>query len=199
MIAGGADAIVDYAANAAPLPEKLAHGGALLTLAGGSHAGFAPMSDGVMRLLGNPDRLGCFALSRTLRVAPGENPFAGLGGEDQGIAETRAPLPCANGAPAKALAPRRQLWVTTLALRAFFESVWAEDEGVRAESARFLAEILPRDFPEATHLAIPAKPPSREPVLSEVPYHPGVPRAETPTLDGAPPGTEVPGLDPLAP
>ena len=41
MIAGDVDEIVDYASNAAPLPMKLAHGGALLTLAGGTHTGLA--------------------------------------------------------------------------------------------------------------------------------------------------------------
>ena len=62
MIAGDADAIVDYTANAAAIPDKLAHGGALLTLHGGSHAGFAPQNAGVMRIFGNPDRIACWAM-----------------------------------------------------------------------------------------------------------------------------------------
>jgi hypothetical protein len=179
MIAADADAIVDYGANAAPLPNKLAHGGALLTLAGGSHAGFAPAADGLMRVLGNPDRLGCWALSRTLRVKPGSSLFVGLGGAERGIVESaEAPPPCANGAPAKALAPGRQLMITTLALRAFFESVWAETPEQRAESARFVSEILPRDFAEARYQVIAPKPPGLEPNLEVAPYHPGVPQAE---------------------
>jgi predicted dienelactone hydrolase len=188
MIAGDADAIVDYAAHAAPLPDKLVHGGALLTLAGGSHAGFAPMADGAMRLFANPDRLGCWALSRTLKVPRGENPFAGLGGAEQGIAEaSELALPCAREAPAKALAPGRQIMVTTLALRAFFESVWADAPKKRDESARFLAEILPRDFPEASYRAIPPRPPSLEPKLEAAPYHPSVPQADaTPAPSFAP-------------
>ncbi|MBM4383682.1 MAG: hypothetical protein FJ091_09975 [Deltaproteobacteria bacterium] len=179
MIAGDADVIVDYSANAAPLPEKLVHGGALLTLAGGSHAGFASMADGAMRLLDNPDRLGCWALSRNLKLRRGENPFAGLGGAEQGIAAASdVALPCARDAPAKALAPGRQIMITTLALRAFFASAWGDAPEQRSESARFLSEILPRDFEEARYQAIAPKPPSLEPELEAAPLHPGVPQAD---------------------
>ena len=39
----------------------------MLSIAGGSHAGFAAIADGFpLRLLGNPDRLGCAALMRNL-------------------------------------------------------------------------------------------------------------------------------------
>ena len=179
MIAGDADAIVDYAANAAPIPEKLAHGGALLTLAGGTHTGFGPMSDGVMRALGNPDRIGCFALTRTLKIARGENPFAGLGGEEQGIAALKEmPLPCANGAPKQALAAGRQLMATTLALRAFFESVWASDASERAEHAAYLAEGIARDFAEVRFEAIAPRAPALETALPDAPVHPEPPAGE---------------------
>lgn len=177
MIAGDADAIVDYAANAEPMPAKLAHGGALLRLIGGTHTGFSPMADGLMRVFGNPDRIGCAALSRVLELQPRENPFTALGGETQGVlAEIDQPLPCANGAPKRALAAGRQLMITTLALRAFFESVWEGDAAAREESARFLAEGIPRDFAEARFEAIPALPPRREPELSVLPEGPGIPR-----------------------
>ncbi len=205
MIAGDVDAIVDYAANAAPIPRKLAHGGALLTLAGGTHTGFSPAGDGVLRVFGNPDRIGCFALTRTLKVKSGETPFVGLGGPEQGvIAQPELPLPCAKGAPAEALAPGRQLMITTAALRAFFESVWAEDEAVRAKSAAFLAESLARDFSEARYEAIAPLPPSREPVLREAPVAPGAPSAEpvpvpTATPDASAFEVEAPPLELGAP
>lgn len=176
MIAGEVDAIVDYASNAAPIPEKLAHGGALLTLAGGTHAGFGPVSDSVMRIFGNPDRLGCWALTRTLEVERGENPFAALGGEEQGIAALReVPPPCAKGVPVEALAAGRQLMATTLALRAFFESVWASDAAERAQHAAYLAEGVARDFEEARFSSIAAREPAREIVLPAAPYHPNAP------------------------
>jgi predicted dienelactone hydrolase len=176
MIAGDADAIVDYAAHAAPLPAKLAHGGGLLTLAGGSHAGFAPMADGVMRIFGNPDRIGCFALSRTLVLRPRENPFAALGDEAQGVLhDPGAPPPCAKPPPKRALAAGRQSMITTLALRAFLESVWERDAARRATGASHLAEGLARDFPEASYRAVPAQPASRSPDLPRLPRLPSAP------------------------
>jgi predicted dienelactone hydrolase len=179
MIAGDADAIVDYAANAAPIPSKLAHGGALLTLAGGSHTGFSPMADGLMRVFGNPDRIGCAALSRTLKLTPREDPFVGLGSEEQGVlAQIEQPLPCANGAPRRALAAGRQLMITRLALRAFLESVWESDPTRRAASAHFLAETLARDFSEVRYQGIAPLPPSRVLELREAPRRPGAPAAD---------------------
>ena len=179
MIAGDVDAIVDYAINAASLPGKLVHGGALLTLAGGTHTGFGPMSDGVMRIFGNPDRVGCWALTRTLKVERGDNPFAALGGEEQGFAARREMrLPCAKGAPKEALAAGRQLMATTLALRAFFESVWASDAAERAEHAAYLEEGIARDFEEARFAAIAAREATREIVLPDAPYHPAPPQSE---------------------
>ncbi|HEY8123793.1 MAG TPA: hypothetical protein VII78_20910 [Myxococcota bacterium] len=198
MIAGDVDAIVDYGVNAAPIPGLLAHGGALLTLRGGTHTGFAPMSDGVMRVFGNPDRVGCWALTRVLKIEPGASPFPGLGGEAQGVrTQLDMPPPCAKGAPAEALAPGRQLMITTLALRAFLESIWASDAEARAQSAQFLAETLARDFSEVRYAAIAPLPPSREPVLAEAPYHPAAPapvvRIGEDRLDK--PDTEVPPPD----
>ena len=188
MIAGDADVIVDYAANAAPLPSKLAHGGGLLTLAGGSHAGFAPMANGLMRIFGNPDRIGCWALSRNLALRPRENPFAALGGDEQGVlARAEAPQPCATPAPKRALAPGRQGMISTLALRAFLESVWESDPAKRAESERFLAEGIAADFPEARFEAIAALPPSREPALARLPS------ASAPTSEAAVP--ELPAVE----
>ena len=209
MIAGDADAIVDYAANAAPIPEKLAHGGALLTLAGGSHAGFAPVSDGVMRIFGNPDRIGCWALTRRLDAADDENPFAELGGEAQGLLALPRPRPCANGAAPRAIAAGRQQMITTLALRAFFESVWASEADARASAARFLAETLPENFSEASYQEIAPLPPAREAELIAAPAYPSAPGAQPiaplsdeprrPLRIDAPPPGYLPHLPELGP
>jgi poly(3-hydroxybutyrate) depolymerase len=150
MIAGDADAMVDFAANAAPLPGKLQHGGALLAIGGGSHTGFSPMADGLMRAFGSPDRIGCFALTRTLEVDAMRERYAALGRPEQGVViPNEVVMPCAHGVPPRALAAGRQLAITTLALHAFLESHWAKNTETRADAARFLAEGLGRDFPEA--------------------------------------------------
>jgi dienelactone hydrolase len=169
MIAGDADALVDYAANAAMIPDKLAYGGALLTLHGGSHAGFAPQNTGVMRIFGNPDRIACFVMKRRLGSAPIEDPFAELGGEAEGVLHFSRPPPCANGAAPHALAAGRQQLIAMLAMHAFFESVWASDARERADAARFLAQTLPQDFTEASYRAIAPLPAPQKAALSGTP------------------------------
>jgi predicted dienelactone hydrolase len=68
MIAGTGDAMVEFDANAAATPAKLRRGG-LLAIEGGSHAGFAAFADMFpLRLLGNPDSIGCAALTSNLEA-----------------------------------------------------------------------------------------------------------------------------------
>jgi predicted dienelactone hydrolase len=152
MIAGTADAMVAYDANAAPIPGKIATGG-LVTIEGASHAGFAAFADMFpLRLLANPDSIGCRALVANLEAGGRENPFEGLGGPEDGILfATDAPLPCANGAPEDVLQAGRQLMVTRLAALAFFQSRFASDPAERAAWESFLTETLPGDFPEARY------------------------------------------------
>jgi dienelactone hydrolase len=152
MIAGTQDAMVEYASNAAPIPAKVGRGG-LLSIEGASHAGFAAFADMFpLRFLDNPDSIGCWALVASLETRGVENPFAKLGGREDGVVmEPNAPLPCRNGAPEEALAAGRQLMITRLAALAFFESVFAADAAERASQESFLRETLPREFPEARY------------------------------------------------
>jgi predicted dienelactone hydrolase len=152
MVAGTADAMVDFPSNAAPIPRKVASGG-LLAIEGASHAGFAALTDMFpLRLLDNPDSIGCWALVGNLESRGVENPFQKLGGPEDGVVlEANAQLPCRNGAPAEALAAGRQLMITRLAALAFFESVFAHDPAERASQRSFLVETLPHEFPEARY------------------------------------------------
>lgn len=152
MIAGTADAMVEYGSNAASLPGKLAQGG-LLTIEGASHAGFAAIADAFpLRLLGNPDALGCWALMRRLDARGAEHPFVKLGGAAEGLLlDAPGPLPCAGSAPVEALTAGRQLSITRLAALAFFGSQFAEDPAERAAHDTFLAETLARELPEARY------------------------------------------------
>ena len=153
MIAGTGDAMIAYASNAAPIPRMVRSGG-LVSIDGASHAGFSAFAGRFpLRLLANPDSIGCYALTRNLQ-APIEHPFEKLGGEAEGILlDPNAPLPCHDGTPASALAAGRQLMITRLAALAFFESRFAKDTAVRTAYDAFLRETLARDFPEATFLA----------------------------------------------
>lgn len=147
MIAGTADAIIDYQANAAGIPEKIRDGG-LVSLAGGSHAGFDQMASGVLRLFRNPDLPGCWALSRNLEPERAESRFGALGGPEIGVVASleRMRLPCSTVPPEQAMNVGRQHAITLLATHAFLESRLAESAEVRAEHARYLASGLAADF-----------------------------------------------------
>jgi hypothetical protein len=59
--------------------------------------------------------------------------------------------------------------IATLAMRAFFESVWASDARERAGATRFLSQTLPQDFAEVSYQAIAPLPPPREAGLAKAP------------------------------
>ena len=152
MVAGTGDAMIDFELHAATIPTKVRHGG-LLAIQKASHAGFAAIADGFpLRLLGNPDSLGCIALSSNLEQRKVENPFGELGGPEDGIVfGDKPPLPCQHGVPDEALAAGRQQMITRLAALAFFESVFSPDAAARAASDGYLRETLPREWPEASY------------------------------------------------
>jgi predicted dienelactone hydrolase len=156
MIAGTSDAIVDYESNALPIPDRTRDGG-LVSIAGGTHVGFDDVAAAAMRLLGNPDVVGC----RAGGAEPGdpeaasaelENPFSGLfGTPEQGLLDvTEYPQPCARLFE-RVLRAGRQQTLTTLAVRAFFESRFALEPEERAAHAQFLTRTLPAELPELTY------------------------------------------------
>ena len=147
MIAGTHDSMIEYNSNAAPIPELIKDGG-LITIDGASHAGFSAIAAGPMRLLGNPDALGCESLMANLDIAPDENPFPGLGGPEIGMLDASGtPLPCSIRFD-EAMHPGRQHMATTLAVRAFFESHFSRDASDRDAHASFLTATLQKEFAE---------------------------------------------------
>jgi dienelactone hydrolase len=149
MIASPEDAIVDYAAHAAVIPERVPTG-ALLSLEGASHTGFAHVSATVLRFSPNPDRIGCWYMGRRLDLDPAdENPLAALGGPEAGVEfPASAPRPCQRSSLPRAMRPRRQQVITTLAVRAFLDAELGASPEVRGAAARYLARGLARDFEE---------------------------------------------------
>lgn len=152
MIAGTADAIVDYERNALPILERTRDGG-LVSIAGGTHVGFDQLASGIMRVLGNPDAVGCW-LGGADPEAALDNPFTGLFGTlEQGLLDvTEYPTPCAE-TPESAMTAGRQQMLTTLAVRAFFDSHFARAAEQRAAHHEFLARTLPDEVPEVTYAA----------------------------------------------
>jgi hypothetical protein len=102
-------------------------------------------------VLGNPDAVGCWLGGADPEASP-ENPFSGLfGTPEQGLLEvTEYPPPCMRTFE-PTIAAGRQHMLTTLAVRAFFESHFARASGVRADHEDFLVRILPAELPEMTY------------------------------------------------
>jgi predicted dienelactone hydrolase len=149
VIASPDDAFVDYATNAAPLVDR-SPGAALLTVSGASHAGFAHVSARVFRFWPNPDSVGCWYLRRRVDlVREGENPLGALGGSGTGVVFSESPpLPCQRVDRRRAMRPRRQHAITTLAVRAFLDTVLAAGPEAREAARRYLARGIALELPE---------------------------------------------------
>jgi predicted dienelactone hydrolase len=155
MIAGDQDVVIDYASNAPLVSERVA-GGQLVTIAGGSHAGFDDLASGALRVLPNPDVLACWWLSLTLDLSDSRETLAALAGEESGdLIPASVARPCANAPPWSAIDPARQQLITKIAVGAFLDSQLAPDPTVRGVAAAYLLHDLARDFPEVRYEAAP--------------------------------------------
>ena len=141
MIAGDEDAVVDYEANAASLPERAPRAG-LVTLRTGSHIGHAEIARYLFRWANNGDTLACRRLLDQLSDQSGEGGFAGLGGLEQGVDRSHRSRLCDPLPTARAMRPARQQMLTTLAAFSFFQSRFAGDPTVRRRAGRYLSTTL---------------------------------------------------------
>ncbi len=137
MIAGNADAIVPYGANAAPIPSRVADS-LLVTLDRGSHVGFAGMSSIFLRWAHHPDRLVCPLLLAGLGSEDGDVEPILASQADVGISTAAAP-PCRMETYDRAMRPADQQMLTRLALFAFLEKTLAEDADRRRQMERYLS------------------------------------------------------------
>ncbi len=150
MIAGTSDAIMDFEINAMPIPNRVRQS-ALLSIEGGTHAGFTHVTAGMLRVLGNPDNIGCSAA--TADAIPGtQSAFVGLfGTSEQGLIKpTEYRPPCATSYE-HAMRAGRQHMITTLAVRAFFGSQFAKEADKREAHEMFLKFTLPAELAEVTY------------------------------------------------
>jgi predicted dienelactone hydrolase len=145
MIAGTHDSMIPFEENAAPLPDKIEKGG-LVAIDGGSHAGFSHLTAGPLRLLGNPDEIGCRILMGNLEIEQGGDAFTDLGGPEDGLIDARGTTTPCQVRYEEAMAAGRQQWLTVLAARAFLESQFANDPAARAAHAQFLERTLPGEL-----------------------------------------------------
>lgn len=154
MIAGTEDALVPHALNAEPFLQR-SPGTALLSLEGGTHLGFVEFARRWLRFSHHPDEMACEGIRRQTDDAEAQtrgNPFEPLGGPADGIDFASWGLPC-RGAQvfAKAMRPQRQQALTSLAVRAFFDSLFAPDPADRAEAARYLSSGMPAELSDTRY------------------------------------------------
>lgn len=146
-ISGTADALIEHRRNAADIPQR-ARNASLLTIEGGSHLGFAGVSDPAFRFMNNPDTLGCQAVMAVLDADPNEvfeqmsasSPLIDMNRDMPGI--------CDYGYP-QAAHPGRQQMITQIAVASFFESVFNPDRTAREAARNQLQQALAQDFEEA--------------------------------------------------
>ena len=143
MIAGTADAVVPYAAHAAPIPQKSPQS-LLVTLQGGTHMGFTSMASSLMRWFHHTDELACPMLLS--RLENGNAPAVEVLLPDAGIGiSANAAMPCTMTEFERAMRPSEQLMLTRLAMLSFLESVFAADPARRELMETFLTRELAQE------------------------------------------------------
>lgn len=145
MIAGTADAIIPYADNAAPIPDKVEEG-RLLTLQHGSHVGFADVARIFMRWFHHPDAPLCPLLLRSLERAAAEAEPILAPNAEIGISSAGG-VPCQMETFERAMRPAEQQMLTRLGLFAFLEATFARTPARREHMTRYLTEVFAEEHP----------------------------------------------------
>jgi len=142
-IGGTGDAIVPYPENAEPIPKKYKNS-ILVTLAAGSHVGFAGVATTIFRWFENPDKFGCMAVMRALKNAQAASntgkPLPNLGEliGGPGVDASASAAPCRSREYARSMRPARQHALVTLAIYSFLESQFSASEATRQEMHTYL-------------------------------------------------------------
>ena len=141
MIAGTLDFLINFDANAAPIPS-LIPGARLVAIDGGTHLGFGALAEPAFRFMHHPDDLGCQAVLSNLDTDPNDTVLQ-LGDENDGIVvDQSAPQVCEIRPGDKAIHPGEQHMITSAATLAFFESVFANTPALRERPETDLAQAL---------------------------------------------------------
>lgn len=149
MLAGGIDALVPHASNAAPILDKVP-GSQLVTIADGSHTGFAGPA-APLRWLDNPDALGCWIVQRNIGSDDGENWSELLGTPQQGINYNVTNELCQLDPLPKAMNVIRQQMITTIVVSSFFQSRFAPRAEDRDTAQIYLSRNLEKEIAEVRY------------------------------------------------
>jgi dienelactone hydrolase len=152
MLSGDIDALVPHASNAAPVLAKIP-GSQLVTVNGASHPGFAGPA-GALRWMNNPDALGCYMVMSNIEGDVEDAWYELLGTEEQGIDYESVNELCLVDPLPAAMNPLRQQMISAVVVRAFFDSVFANDQQQRMLAAEFLSSVLPTEVAEVDYAAL---------------------------------------------
>ncbi len=147
MVYGDADVIVPYKQNALPVIRERP-GTILVTIKGASHVGFAQTAATFMRLMDNPDTLGCEVVQRGLadqQAGDSAELIAAIGTAADGINVDTDLRVCATQPPEQAMPAAREHMYTKIAVYAFLQSVFAPEQSTREAARRFLLKDLPEE------------------------------------------------------
>lgn len=156
MLAGDADALVPWKANARSVLDRIP-GGQLLTLADGSHTGFAG-GTALLRWMRNTDAAGCWSVKRNLDLEDGASWSSLLNVAEADVVDSVELDICSDDTLPPTMHVLRQQRITQVAVRAFIDSVLQADPAVRSAATRYLRESLPRELPDVSFLADPPRP-----------------------------------------
>lgn len=134
LLTGTSDQLLPEAQNAARAYKASGAPKWLVRLKDGSHLGLSGIL-GEQPGTPHPDALGCTGIGSIIQgdADAGSNPFAGLGGKENGIKSTpkRCALPCSKEVPASAMEPAEERELARIAGVAFFEGTLRDDLAAR--------------------------------------------------------------------
>ncbi|MEO0437003.1 MAG: CocE/NonD family hydrolase [Pseudomonadota bacterium] len=144
MLAGDRDVIVPYEIHARPVLSTIPNA-KLITLRKGSHTGFSGGTR-YFRALANPDVLGCYAVTGNIEDGE-EDEWAGLlGPASIGLDYGAASGLCENTDYPKTMNVLRQQMLSKVVVAAFFQSVFEQEENLRAAAVEYLQETAAKEL-----------------------------------------------------
>ena len=149
MLAGGIDAMVPHASNAAPVLNKIP-GSQLVTIVNGSHTGFAGTAT-PLRWLDNPDALGCWIVQRNIESGKDGNWSELLGSPQQGINYDATNELCQLDPLPNAMNVIRQQMITRIIVSSFFQSRFAPRAEDRDSAQIYLSRNLEKEIAEVRY------------------------------------------------
>ena len=130
---GDKDAILPISTNADTLYEKAPAPKIMATLTGGTHTGFADVSDALLADLDHADVVGCIALEDALPETPEDAWFDAIGGIDQRFVGSACDVPCEDPTIlSQGMSTLRQSQISLIAVHAFARSQLLDDPHAEA-------------------------------------------------------------------